>query len=340
MALFQNGVKTIGSGGYKNMFFNNGFQIWQRGTDSGNITGSSNYGCDGLLSHIILNGTWQIYQSTDVPANVAGLLYSIALKCHTPGTHNSRLAGYKFYIEGANLQPKLHYGTSNAQYSTLSFYVKSNVAGNYNVVLDNLKGFRAFVKTYTISSADTWQRVEIVVPPETVTGEGYTVEHGKQLGIGIYGSMGSTYKSGSASTEWHQPTTGNDGFGHTTTFGDTANDEMFIAGLQYEVGDKATDVEILDYTEVLRRCQRHYYTFGDYGAGNVTTNRFYSARYSTSGSFVHIDYPVTMSKNPTLYYSTSGGAVSTNYSNKTHVQLYDSDDPAFYIYDVRAEANL
>ena len=60
-------------------------------------------------------------------------------------------------IEGQNLQ-YLKKGTSSAESLTLSFWVRSNKTGTYICELYDNDNTRQISKSYTISSADTWEK--------------------------------------------------------------------------------------------------------------------------------------------------------------------------------------
>ena len=61
-------------------------------------------------------------------------------------------------IEAQTLR-QLGYGASGAKAMTLSFYVKSNKTGTYEIEVqgNDADGTRAVNSTYTIDSADTWE---------------------------------------------------------------------------------------------------------------------------------------------------------------------------------------
>ena len=60
-------------------------------------------------------------------------------------------------IEGQNLQ-YLKKGTSSAESTTLSFWVRSTKTGTYICELQDVDNSRSISKSYTISSADTWEK--------------------------------------------------------------------------------------------------------------------------------------------------------------------------------------
>jgi hypothetical protein len=87
-------------------------------------------------------------------------------------------------IEGQNLQV-FKKGTSLAETFTLAFWVKSHVTGTYTCELEDKDNSRSVSKSYTVSSANTWEKKVINFPADTsgAFGNVFLVEHYKRLGI-------------------------------------------------------------------------------------------------------------------------------------------------------------
>ena len=88
-------------------------------------------------------------------------------------------------IEGHNIS-HLNWGTSNAKTCTLSFHVKSSVAGQYYINIFNNAANRSMVKGYTIDAANTWEKKITIIGDQTGTWE-----TGNLAGIYIGWSQGS-----------------------------------------------------------------------------------------------------------------------------------------------------
>lgn len=118
---------------------------------------------------------------------------------------------------------------------------------------------------------------------------------------------------------------------------------FLITGVQLEVGE-ATPFEHRSFGDELARCHRYCYA-RFLGLGNLAADATYgytatnSSQYG-AGSIVHIDYPRPMRVKPTLTYSQSGGAASSDRSNSNKAQLFDENDGGFIVYDFLAEAEL
>jgi len=157
---FQDNVK------FRNLIINGDMSIAQRGTSTSSITSSGYYTCDRwrIGSDV---GTFTQTQSTDVPTS-QGFAKSLKMDCTTADTSLSADANLFLSqrFEGQNLQ-YLKKGTSSAESLTCSFWVKSNKTGTYILMLDDIDNSRSISKSYTISSANTWEKKTITYAGDT-----------------------------------------------------------------------------------------------------------------------------------------------------------------------------
>ena len=242
-------------------------------------------------------------------------------------------------IEGQNLQ-QLAYGTSLAKSFTISFWVKSNKTGTFNLMclqLDN--SLEMFSQSYTINAADTWEKKTI-----TYTGDIDGVinnDNGEGLRVYFYLAAGSDRTSGSSNTEWSTYTTANEASSQVNLADSTSN-YINITGVQLEVGDTATPFEHRPYDMELARCQRYY-------------NRIYdiwcdSAVHVNGGRLmVRVDYPVQMRANPTVTTNTVSNTSctfqSSNRTNTNGTHLYANSttatgDAFFVVNNMESSAEL
>src|SRR6056300_1168317 len=153
--------------GMKNIIINGDMSIAQRGTSESGVTTTAYYTCDRWNFSIGTLGTWIISQDTDVPTG-QGFATSLKLDCTTanasPSSNNS--ASVQQRIEGQMLQ-YLKKGTSNAESTTMSFWVKSNKTGTYTVELNDRDNSRTISKTYTIDSSNTWEKKTVTFAGDT-----------------------------------------------------------------------------------------------------------------------------------------------------------------------------
>ena len=135
----------------------------------------------------------------------------------------------------------------------MSFYVKSSITGTHGGAFGNGADNRNYPFTYTISSADTWERKIISIPGDT-TGT-WATDNGRGLQI-VWGlGVGSTY-SGSAGA-WAAGDI-NSATGATTGVTNTLNATWFLTGVQLEVGEQATPFEHRSFADELYRCKRYF----------------------------------------------------------------------------------
>ena len=195
-----------------------------------------------------------ITQSTTSPN---GFAKSLKMDCTTADTSTAanEFVALRHKIEAQDLQD-LAYGTSAAKALVLSFYVRSNVTGTYSVTcLQRDNSSKLYARTYTINSADTWERKTISIPADTSG----VINDDNGSGFEIYFSliMGSNYKTGSVSSAWE--TYGTRTPVSATTWWTTNDATIEITGVQLEVGSVATDFEHRSVGDELARCQRYYF---------------------------------------------------------------------------------
>jgi hypothetical protein len=262
-------------------------------------------------------GTWTVSQSTDVPSG-QGFGYSEKFQCTTA---NGSLSAGSFAIMRqiieAQMVQHLKYGTSNAESITLSFWVKSNKTGTYSVWLYQDDDGRSIANTYTISSADTWEKKTITYSPDT-TGV-IDNDNGNGLRVNFYLVAGTNFTSGTLATSWESDTATNRAVGQVNLADSTSNYINFT-GIQLEVGTSASDFEFLPYDVNLRRCQRYYHkTYNDTVApSTATTVGAVQTGTTANSTYVPMQYfyPVRMRSVPTITsYSTVTGASGKFRSN-------------------------
>jgi len=244
-------------GGRRNIIINGAFQIAQRGTSHTGLTnGSNGYYLDRFK--FAESGTsaseFTISQSTDSPD---GFGFSMKFDCTTADT--SLGSGEQLRIisdyEGQDLQ-QLKKGTSGAEKVTLSFHVKSNLTGTAIVTIYDTPNNRHISKSYTISSANTWEK-------KIITFEGDTsgaIDNDNTTGFRIEWHLraGSDATSGTLATSWASYVAANQAAGQTIDLASSTDNEFYITGIQLEVGSQATPFEHRSFGEELALCQRYY----------------------------------------------------------------------------------
>ena len=292
-------------GGRRNIVINGGMQVSQRATSATGVGASEGYfTLDRFEIAPSTNGRVTMSQSTDTPD---GFSNSLKLDCTTADT--SIAAGEYFVLrtcfEGQDLQ-QLKKGTSSAEKVTVSFYVKGNASATYTCELSDTDNTRHNSQTFAVTTS--WNRIVLTFVGDT-TGT-LNNDNAESLRLGFWLHSGTSYSDGTfASNTWHTADNKRVGDGQTSFF-DSTDRELFITGLQMEIGEQATPFEHRSFGEELALCQRyhiHYDSNAAYGRLGLGENA------STTICQMVLSLPTEMRAVPTLVTS---GAV-------THYSLYN-----------------
>jgi hypothetical protein len=297
---------------FRNIIINGDMSIAQRGTSTASIT-SNTYALDRfLLSFSGSQGTWTVAQSSTVPSG-QGFATSTKIDCTTADA-SPAVGDRIFYaqrIEGQNLQ-YLKKGTSSAESTTLSFWVRSNKTGTYIANLFDNDNSRHISKSYTISSADTWEKKTITFAGDTSGTFGN--DNARSLDLRLYLGAGTDYTSGTLATSWESVTNANAAVGQVNLADSTSN-EWYITGVQLEAGTTASDFEFLPHDVNLERCLRYYqksWPYSTYSAPAYGTNSILGAQGDVYWT-VNLTFPVEFRANPTItLYDTAGNTGKVN----------------------------
>jgi len=295
-------------GGRRNMIINGAMQVAQRGTSFTLGDASAKYPVDRFFLHDINSsaGEATISQSTTAPTDFKN---SLKIDVTTADTALVSADQYKieYRIEGQDIA-HLNYGTSSAKKVTLSFYIRSNKTGNTQVALLNSANDRAYVATFTIDSANTFERKELTIPAVT---DGTWLDTN---GIGMrlrWGSFGSAYQTSSVN-QWVSGSELSSRNDSPINFFDSTDNELYLTGVQLEVGSQATPFEHRSFGEELRLCQRYHYRINGKSSGGTTIGLGF-ANISTN-SYSHIAFPTTMRSTPSV---TGSGFTASDFNSYT-----------------------
>ena len=236
----------------RNLFVNGACRIGQRGSTS---LGSGYGGVDRWVQFIGGGGATTTSQDTDVPTG-QGFRNSIKLDVTTAlASGSSNWAWLGQYIEAQDCQSVCK-GTANAKQLTLQFWVKSPKTGTHTVRLDVSDSNDGVGATYTVSSANTWEKKTVTFPASTSG----TINDDNGRGIQVFWvlSAGTTYSSGTLNTTWASWTNANTAPGQPNIL-DSTDNNFYLTGVQLEIGDTATSFEHRSFGEELLKCYRYYY---------------------------------------------------------------------------------
>jgi len=236
----------------RNLIINGAMQVNQRGTVA---NAGNEYAGPDRMYFFKNDGGMTISQDTDSPEG-----FGNSWKCDVTsvaGTSGNYYVGLQQKIEGQNLQ-HVKKGTSNAEQLTLSFWIKSTKTGTYIAELWDEDNSRTCSKSYTVSTTNTWEKKTITFPADTTGALGN--DNGDSFRVYLWFFAGSGFSSGTLNTTWAANTNANRAAGQVNACDNTSNN-IYITGLQLEIGDTATDFEHRSYDEELSRCQRYFQTF-------------------------------------------------------------------------------
>ena len=293
--------------GNRNLIINGSQIVNQRGTQTVNASATAVYGPDRFRINAgggIDNFVGTIAQDSDVPA---GSGFSNSLKITTTTAESAIAAGEYIYlhqtIEAQNVQ-QLAYGTSSAKKVTLSFWVKSTITGTFALGLYKPDSTaQIHVKTYTISSASTWEYKTITFEANALSGGAIANDNGAGIEVNWHLAVGSTYKGTDTSSSWANYSNAAWGNGQGTDAVITTTNATFqITGCQLEVGSQSTDFEHEPVGVTLSKCQRYFMSWNSSG---LTDNIYLVTPYATgtpsnSSASAPFTFPVTMRANPTM----------------------------------------
>jgi hypothetical protein len=274
-------------GGRRNLIINGAMQVAQRGTSETGVTSMKYANAPDHYQLVIgTMGTYTVSQSTDSPD---GFGNSYKIECTTADA--SPAAGDNFFWwtkhEGQDVQ-HLKFGTSSAQSLTLSFWVKSNLTGTWQVNFRDKDSDRMIAGTYTTNVADTWEYKTITVAGDT-GGSGFNDDNGESFNLEFALGAGTTFTSGTAPTSWEAKANEDRAAANTVNIASSTSNYWAITGVQLEVGDTATPFEHRSYGEELALCQRYYSIVVTGWSGDTTSGAAYRAYYQ---------FPVEMRATP------------------------------------------
>jgi hypothetical protein len=297
-------------------------QVAQRGTSQTGVTSSGYASAPDRFSSLINGlGTWTLSQSSDAPD---GFSSSYKWEC-TVADSSISASDYGILLqrmEGQNLQ-HLKKGSSNAESLTASFWVKSSKTGTYIFELYENHSQRSISKSYTISSANTWEYKSITFPGDTVG----TINNDNTQSLipAFWVAAGSNYSSGTLQTSWGAIVNANRAVG-VVNLADTVGNTWQVTGVKLEVGSVATEFDHRSFGEELSLCQRYFFNplFG-----RTTGSIYYPINFnqvSTGNNGLlrwQVTFPVSMRTSPSLTHSLTDAKFQLSAPNGT-------DNWAFY----------
>lgn len=292
---------------FRNRIINGDMRVDQRNAGAAVTPTSSSYTLDRWQAIISQSSKFSVQQnagSVTPPTGFNNYLGVTSLSAFSVAA-GDYFAIYQ-QIEGLNVAD-LGFGTANALTVTISFWVRSSLTGTFGGSLKN-SSTRSYPFTYTISSANTWEKKTITIAGDTTGTWPTDTSAGLLLSLGL--GAGATF-SGTAGA-WA-------GANYVTATGATSvvgtnGATFYITGVQIETGSVATPFERRPYGTELALCQRYYYRMKP-----ASGDAFSMAYASTTTGFVGIgSFPVTMRTSPAAL-EQSGTAANYAWNGTTSV---------------------
>lgn len=337
-------IPNLGSD--RNMLINGKFDVSQRnGTTAITTTdGNSAYVIDRWSMYNNSGGNMIMQQVTDVPSG-EGFTHSAKVSVSSVGNTSSsdHALHIEQKIEVGNMR-HLGWGTSSPKTCTLSFYVKSSVTGTYAIHFGSDVD-RFYVSSYTINSANTWEKKTITLTGAT-DGNWNTTTNARGLEI-VWSLLAGSNFTTSSLNQWIS-TEDFHGASHVQ-WATNSGATWFLTGVQFEVGETDTEFEHEPFERTLSKCQRYYFQ-----PQFQFSNRYgiWQGQNSNGSNFNHTFFlPVSMRAIPSAITTSSpadsgfdDSTGSTNFlSEQTgRVQFTSNSTSAtsYYYYTITADAEL
>ena len=336
---------SIGGGhlSNRNIIINGAMTVSQRATSASFTSGGVFPALDRFKaignSSMTVNTT--ISQTADSPDGLGYCLKVLVNASQTPSGSENFIIRYSGEEQDMK---RFGYGTSACKEATISFSVKSNKTGTYSVQIYLGNYVPNIIKTYTINSANTWERKTITLPTYTTS---FTHLADNAIGLMIDWHLSSGPDDIVGTTGW-QTAAGNAraATGQVNLL-DATNNYWQMTNVQFEVGPVATPFEHRSLGEELARCQRYCVTYG----GDDEVHLGTAHAYNSTNINLSAHLPVAMRNKPSASTVTSGGnwvqaymGASGNFSNAS-ISVGDSgsgckDLTAFRIYLSSAHSGL
>ena len=287
--------------GNKNLIINGNMSCYQRGSKSFSAN-SYGYTLDRWELSNYIDDNITVTQDSDVPTGEGfGNSMKITGSSGDNSLDSSDYMSMVTKLEGQNLQV-LNKGTSSAVPMTFSFWIKATTTGTYIVEFADNDNTRKISKSYTVSSSNTWEKKEITIDADT-TGT-LDDDNNNSLWIQMWFVAGSNFTGGSLNSSWTSSTTTNTRVVGQVNGMSSGSHNIYLTGVQLEIGEKATEFEHEPFEATLLKASRYYHRITyDNGA-----NRSFPAYNSnTTQAIANHTFPVPMRTRPTAI-ETNGTA--------------------------------
>jgi len=289
-------------GGRRNMIINGAMQVAQRGTSSTD----SSYGTVDRFAisrgAVTATQSQESLASGDTPYSLGFRKYFRITNTGTTSATNSYIA-IRHRIEAQNIAMSGWNYTSTSSDITISFWVRSSLAGTYYM---NLRSNDGTAQNYTIPvvlSANTWTKII-----KTVSGDsGISIDNDNGIGLDVlmWAHLGTDYTTSSHTiNQWNTYSGTDQAPDYSQNWNNTSSATFDLTGVQLEVGSQATPFEHRSVGEELDLCQRYFFQGG----------RVHAVAIENGTTNIRLTYPVykVMRATPTITCDNTGVFYTTD----------------------------
>ena len=288
----------------RNIIINGAMQVAQRSAAAVAVTEGTNENYQSIdRMHFSFGnaaaGACNLSQSTDAPTTL-GFTKSHKTDVTTVNSTSSGqgVISLQYQIEGQDLRSSGWNHLSDSSFLTLSFYFKTTKTGNSKlpIMFRTRHGTNYYyVKNITVTDPTNWNRYTCKIPGNS----NLTMNDLNTAGMSIFFS----YQTGSdkdTGSEGAWGTTNAYSTSESTNYFDSTSNDMFITGIQLEVGSVATDFEHRSFAQELALCQRYYYVVIN------ETGKYFNPAYTYVNGLVYSNFkhPVQMRATASLEQTT------------------------------------
>ena len=278
-------------------------------------------------------------QDTDVPTG-QGFANSLKMDVTTadasPGSSDAMFLQQRF--EGQDLQ-LLKKGTSSAEKITVSFWVKSSKTGTHILEVQDSDNTRNCSQSYTVSSADTWEKKVVVFPADT-TGA-LDDDNANSFEINWWLLAGTDFTSGTLATSFASRTNANRAVGQVN-IGDNTSNNFYMTGCQMEIGEFSSTTlppfQHESFGDNLKRCMRYYqnsYKKGNALPSTSSNNSVIVTSWNDGNCPFPNMFPVPMRDAPTVTLrprgSSTTGQINSNGTDRSATATDASEKGVSYL---------
>ena len=195
-------VTSVGGGslGNRNMLINGAMQVNQRGNGSLTINSSTGqFPCDRWVARGEGGSKEYTIQQVSIASSGQGVRNAIKVtSSQAASVGSSDIFNVRQMVEGYNIQ-RINFGESGCKSMTLSFTVRSSVAGTHSGAIQNSAQNRSYPFTYTLS-ANTWTDISVTIPPIT---DGSSWNETNGVGVRVVFDMGSGNNFRGTAGQWN-----------------------------------------------------------------------------------------------------------------------------------------